>query len=842
MSARLLLFRRLILRALAREKARTALTVLAVSLGVAVVVAIELAGTAAAGSFRSSLETLTGDADYEIAAIGGLDERLLGRLARLPYPFQFSPRVEGFAALGRRRGSVTVVGLDLVAQQVLREHGGKNRFEDSVEEVRGGQAVWVGQGLGHEAGDELRLTINDRSASYRVRGVLPSMGQENVVLIDIGAAQQALGRMGKLDRIEVRLPERGSADEWQRILRTELPQDAELRPRGARTEENRKMLAAFRWNLRVLSYIALVVGAFLIYNTIAISVVRRRGEIGILRALGATRPRVVSAFLAEAVFFGVAGGVTGLLVGRVMAEGAVQMLGATVRSLYVSSTPAPIELTAQICVMAVSIGVTVSLASALAPALEAARVAPVEAMARGRRDYQARVRVWRDMTLGLALAAFAGLASTLPPVGGKPVFGYAAALLLIAAGAMLIPAVVMAASRLWRHAMRTVLGIEAMLASRSLAASLGRTAVLVGALSTAVAMMVAVGIMVGSFRETVVLWLDHQLRADLYLRPAGGGGANLHPTMSPAVPDAIETLPGVAAVDRFRSYDISYNGMPALLGSGQTEIIQRYGRTRFLDGVDREQVLRELPRGDNAIVSEPFANKHGIKPGDVVSLPLGGGVREFRVLGVYFDYSNERGYIMVDRGVLRKYLPDAAPSGVAIYLEPGADRDQIRRAVEEAVGRHQVMVTSNQRLRVRAMEVFDRTFAITYALEAVAIVVAVMRIAGALLALVIDRRREMAVLRFLGAASGQIRRLILFEAGLLGLLSNLVGFSLGYVLSLVLIYVINKQSFGWTIQFHWPVTLLVGALTLIYAATVLAGLYPARVAVRLNPIEVAHEE
>jgi len=835
------LFGRLILRALLRDRARTALTLFAVALGVGVVVAIELAGTAAAGSFRSSMETLTGDAELEITAIGGLNEEVLGTLAALPYPLRLSPRVEGFAVEGDSGAALTLVGLDLLHYE-LPAPGGDPR--DAFDALRDEASIWVGAGLGRRPGESLALTINDRSSLYTVSGVLAGEAgsQDRLVVMDIGAAQKAMAKQGRLDRIEVGLPPGEPAAGWVNRLRNTLPGDVEVRPRGAASEENRKMLAAFRWNLRVLSYISLVVGAFLIYNTIAVSVVRRRTEIGILRALGATRGQVVAAFMAEAAFFGAGGAAAGVLLGRLMAAGAVEMLAATVESLYVSSTPAPVGLTVEVTLFAFGIGVAVALLSALAPALEASRVTPVEAMARGRRDYITRVHARRDLAIGVLLAAIGAGAALAPPVAGKPLFGYLSALLLVAASAMAIPAMISALSRIWKEALGRTLGVEAMLASRSLAASLGRTAVLVGALSTAVAMMTSVGIMVGSFRETVVLWLDNQLRADLYVRPIGGGAANRHPVMAPALSDAIEALPGVAAVDRFRLYDISFNGLPALLGSGQTEWIAKYGRTSFLPGHDREAILRELPLGDHVIVSEPFSNKHGVGAGDSISLPLGNRDRPFRVLGVYRDFSNERGYILMDRRTMLRYRPDPAASSIAVFLDGEAGLGQLRAKVESVAKGHEVVVFTNRTLRAAAMRIFDRTFAVTYALEAVAVAVAVMGIAGALLALVIDRKREMGVLRFLGAAKGQIRRMILFEAGLLGLLANGIGAMLGAALSLVLIFVINKQSFGWTIEFHLPAGLLTAGLTAIYLATVLAGLYPARVAARLEPIEVVHEE
>jgi putative ABC transport system permease protein len=261
-----------------------------------------------------------------------------------------------------------------------------------------------------------------------------------------------------------------------------------------------------------------------------------------------------------------------------------------------------------------------------------------------------------------------------------------------------------------------------------------------------------------------------------------------------------------------------------------------------MSGKDPRTVFPLLAQDGNVIVSEAFANKHHVRKGDTIPLSLGGRPGRFHIVDVYFDYSSERGYVIMDRKSLLKYVPDPAPSNIAVYLKSGVSMDAGKQAVEAATAGRKVLVFSNRTLREEAIKIFDRTFSITYALEGVAVFVAVMGVAGALLALVIDRRRELGLLRFLGMSSPQLRRMILFESGLMGLAANIAGFLLGVLLSLLLIYVINKQSFGWTIQFHWPVAVLLGALSLIYVATIMAGLYPARVATRLNPIEVIHEE
>jgi putative ABC transport system permease protein len=847
-----LLFYRLMVRPLLREPVRTSLTILAIALGVAVVLAIDLAGGAATGSFRSSLETLAGDNDLEVTASGGILENVVGALATLPYPIRVSPRIEDYAVIADTKKSLPLIGLDLVAEASAypriesQSISGMQEFDpskDQFDHLGDGDSIWVGSSTGYKAGDRVELLLNDRASDYTVRGVYPdSNGNESAVVMDLAAAQHALSRYGRVDRILLKVPATPSLEDWQQRLRAVLPAAVEVRPQGTGTNENRRMLAAFRWNLRLLSYISLVVGAFLIYNTISVSVVRRRAEIGIVRALGASRGVILSAFVGEAASFGLAGALIGLPLGRFMATGAVRLMSATVESLYVSSQPGSIELSAGSVAIALTIGVGVAVASAYSPAREASQVSPVEAMARGRREYEVRVRKSRDFWFALVLGLAAAAASLAPAVAGKPFFGYLAAILLVAASALAMPAFVNTLTSFSSRLLGKLFGVEAMLASRSLAASLSRTSVLVGALSTAIAMMTAVGILVGSFRQTVMIWMDDQLPADLYLRPAGSAAADRHPTISSGLAEELAKLPGVDAVERLRIYEINFEGMPASLASADLDVQRSHRDSDFFSGRPREQVLAELRDSNAIVVSEPFTYKHHKKAGDSITLSLGETKATFRIADVYYDYSSERGSILMDRNTMLRYLPDPAPSNLAVYVSPDAQVKKVRAAIEKATAGHRVLLFSNRDLRAEAIRIFDRTFAITYALEAVAVVVAVMGIAGALLALVIDRRRELGLLRFLGAATGQVRKLILVEAGLLGLLASLAGMALGFALSLDLIYVVNKQSFGWTIRFHWPVQILLGALTLVYGATVLAGLYPAQVAVRLNPLEVVHEE
>jgi putative ABC transport system permease protein len=841
---RILLLYRLILRPLFRQPGRALVILFAVALGDAAVVAIDLAGDAAAGSFHSSMEALAGKDDFEVTAAGGLPEAIVAQLARLPYALRVSPRIEDHAMVATGE-TVPLIGVDVVAEA--------NNTGTIIKEATAGQgighindpdAVWVTRGLRKAMGDSIQLLINDHAQEYVVGGLIPDSAQmgTDAILMDLGAAQLATGKSGRVDRILIKAPNSGNFEMWQSKLQQALPAGVLLNAQGAETAANRRMLAAFRWNLRMLSGIALLVGAFLIYNAVSVSVVRRRSDIGTMRALGASRGAIMGAFLLEAALFGTAGSLAALPLGRVLAAGAVGMLSTTVNALYVSSRPGAMTISAGSVVLALVAGIGVALASAFAPAREASMVPPTEAMARGRREFEVRVERKRDAVIALILAILGALAAQAPPIEGKPLLGYLAALLFVASTALLAPLVVYRATSTGSSAIRRALGVEALLASRSLGGSLRRTSVLVAALATAIAMMTSVGIMVGSFRQTVLTWLDSELPADLYLAPAGAMGGDLHPTIAPELADRIATIPGVESVSRLRAYEIQYQGLPAsLAGASHGRNAPRQNLT-FLSRRSNVDILRELAAGNNAVVSEPFAYKHHVKAGDTITLPLGEQQVTFRVVDIFYDYGHEAGFIIVDWDTLLRYLPDSAPTNLAVYLAPGADLEHTRAAIQRGIGNKSLMMLSNGEIRRQAIRVFDQTFAITYAVEAISILVAIGGISGALISIVMDRRREFGVLRYLGATSAQIRKLILFEAGLIGILANILGLALGYVLSLVLVYVINKQSFGWTIQFHWPVAVLLGSLSVVYLATVLAGLFPARLAVRLDPMEVVHEE
>jgi putative ABC transport system permease protein len=866
------LFPRFILRHLLHERARTLTTTAGIALGVGVVIAIQLTNASSVRGFETALETVAGKATVEIVGAGGIDETVLPSLGWLRDLGAASAVIEGEMAIvqdrdaraARRVEALKVLGVDILRDLTLREYvvGAADRpgaapgapsaghpdltRQQFLDLLTGPRSIVITEKLarrrGYGLGSEIQLLTGDRVQAYVVRGLLADEGPARVmdgsfVLMDIAAAQLAFDRLGRIDRIDVMLhdaPDGAAIDRALEQIRGRLPAGLTAQRPSRRGEQVERLLSAFHLNLTALSWVALVVGLFLVYNTVTISVIARREEIGTLRALGVTGGRILRLFLGEAAALGVAGTVLGLGVGRVLADLALGLTSATVSTLYIASAAAPTELTAPLVALAFAVGVPLALAAAWVPAREASRVPPTAAI-RGhdRLDWRAGLR-WRAQIAPAALlTAAAGLAQ-LGPIGGRPLFGYASSFATIIGASLLVPAIIHGLSRALGGPLRRLLGVEGMLAHGNLTAAIPRLSISVAALAVSLSMMVAVAVMIGSFRDTVVYWVGQTLQADLFIGPGMQPTIGSEQTLSPAVIDAVRRHPAAEAVDSFRNVDLVYNDSLVVLGAGNFDVVLSHGTLLFKEPADGREALRRTIGTDAVVVSEAFSNRHGKRAGDTLVIKTPRGDRAFAVVGVYYDYAADRGVIVMDRRTLARDFGDLAPSGMAVYLAAGADPEQVRREMLDSLDEgHRAFIYTNRALRQEVLRIFDSTFAITYALEIIAVVVAMLGVGATLLTLVFERRHELSMLRLIGAARRQVQRVVVIEAALIGAASQAIGLLVGLALSAILVYVINVQSFGWTIQFRVPYAFLAQVSIAVVVATALAGLYPARRAAQL---------
>jgi putative ABC transport system permease protein len=871
------LYRRFILRALARERLQSFVTVLGIALGVAVVLAIRLANTGVLESFRTAVTSVAGETSLEIRnPAGRIDELRLRDLEWLRDYGRVSPVVEAYGLVpepGRELDPeagefLQILGVDILRDRDIRRYrllklakaGRDPTPGDFFMLLSDPKAIVLTEKFAEKRGigigDPVPLVIGDREQAFMVRGLLLNEGPGRAfggqfALMDIAAAQEAFGRLGYLDRVDLKLHRGIQLETAESDVRDRLPEGLAVSRPQERYGQVENMIEAFHFNLNALGSLALLVGLFLIYNTVSVSVISRRREIGILRAAGVTQRTVLSLFLGQAAILAAAGSVIGIGLGRVMATGAVKLTSTTVQTFYVASAavetvsglaPTPLQIA-----LAVLLAMGLSLAASIPPALEASRVHPVEAM-RGARRLMKTLRP--SVRAFLVSAGFfaAGLAlSRLGPVGGLPLFGYLSAVSLMFGGAFLVPNVIWLLARVGAPLCARLAGLEGRLAASNLGGAIPRIGVSVAALAVALAMTVSITVLIESFRTTLDYWVERTLRADIYSRPVGFTVATAEGRVSAEAIERMRQTEGVAAVATIKTLETTVGGKLVTLGVPRFDDTVERGRLLYKAPDDAEDRIRRAQGLDRVAVSESFSLRYKKDVGDFIDIPTPAGPEQFRIVAVYYDYSSNRGTVLMDRETYFRHFPkqreEFRPSSLAVHLEPGADPEEVcDRLVKDVGARYRLTFRSNQSLREEVDRIFNSTFRITYALEAIAVLVAGLGVIATLIKLILERRREIAVLRFLGATRSQVRRMVVVEAVLLGAVSQAVGILIGVLISIVLVFVINVQSFGWTLQFHFPWWFLVHSTLFILAVSALAGLYPAGRAERVQAVRYVSEE
>jgi len=852
------LFRALILRPLLREKTRSGLTILGIAVGVSVLVAIQLSNDSALRAFGESVDAISGRANYVVLSDSGtVEERDLIKLQELwSLGARFAPVLDQEGMIEPSQIPIRLLAVDLLSDLHFRDYryariatsSSSSREQTTAPSIAAFLELFRHDSVvlpaafaaenGLSVGSPVSLTFAGRTRRLVVRGLLQAEGPAtafngSLAVMDIGAAQDAFGLSGQLSRIDLLIPDEVS-DRAIAIVQRALPNARVERP-ARRNERVGKMLRAFRINLFALSGVALLVGVFLVYNTVLISILRRRGEVGILKTLGTGSGQILLAFLAEGTLFGLVGSVLGIALGYLLAYGTLDLIGRTINALYVSSAPSEIVLRPLLVIVAMLIGTLVSIASSIQPAIEAARIRPSALIRTGL--YQ---RIPRRKTIAFALAGaglfvLGALITFIPPVDGIPVGGYVAVIFVVAGFACITPLATLLISAVLRPPLEKMFGMTGKLAALSLPASLRRVAVAAAALSIATGMMIAVSLMIGSFRETVNVWVQQTVQSDLWIRPARGLASNPSAVFPASISDDLRGLPFVLSFDRIRVRETIYRDSLIQVGGGDFDVAVSFAAMPMVEPRSQKAAIAEAIKSGGVLISESMSIKFGLHRGDTIELPARGSPARFIIRGVYRDYSNDRGVVIMNRPDYIRAYGDDSINTIAIFLREGVDPARARFAIERALGKkYRVFAFTNASIRTEVMKIFDQTFLITYALLGVSIVVAVLGIINTLSALILERRREIALLKVLGMSQGQVRLMIILESAILGIVSTILGLASGYLLSWILIFVINKQSFGWTIEFDPPKALVAISLAITFLATVTAGLYPAVLANRIR--------
>ncbi len=822
---------------LAHQRGRALLSVAGIALGVALGFAVHLINGAALNEFSLAVRSMVGDADLEVrGGRGGFDESLYPALARLQGIALASPMLDLEVGLaekhGPTRGTLRLLGIDALravqVQPALFADDPQRIFElMKPDTVLLSPAAAAALKLG--AGGKLALLAGAGRIELEVAGVAPGL-RGIVALTDIATAQWRLQRLGNLNRVDLRFMPGANYASVREQVAAMLPAGSHVAEVEQLEEQGANLSRAYRVNLNVLALVALFTGGFLVFSAQALEVTRRRAEHGLLRVLGLTRAGVVRLVLIDATIIGAAGSAAGLALGYALAQVAVHAAGGDLGAgMFRGMTPeigfAPVAACGFFAA-----GLIIAIIAGWLPALDAARAAPARALKSGdeQQMFERLVSVWPGIAL---IAAGVGLAQ-LGPVGGIPMFGYAAIALILIGGILLMPR----AATAFLALAGMPRAVPLSLALAQLRGAPGQAMVSLSAIVASFALMVAMAIMVASFRESVDEWLNAVLPADFYLRTSHLGDTVF---LDPAFESGVRMLPGVARAEFLRTGRLTLDPARPVVALIARDLPGGAEKSLPLLGPALARNSGDPPA---AWVSEAVAAVYGYQPGKRIGLAIGGERKAFVVAGVWRDYARQHGAIVIDRADYARLTGDNRVNDAALWLHPGVGEAQIEAALRALPGGALPDMAGPGEIRKISLRMFDRSFAVTYALEAVAVLVGLFGLSSSLGAIVLARKREFGMLRHIGMTRSQIGAMLAFEGGLLASFGAAAGLAVGWLIGFILIRVVNRQSFNWGMDIHAPYGLLAVLTLVMIVLAAVTAFWSGREAMGMGPVRAVKED
>ncbi len=809
----------LLTRPLAQVPWRTALAMLAVALGVALGFAVQLIHGSALSEFEIAAREISGDADLLVrGSRDGFSVSWYQRISQMDEVEIASPVLETDVRVRGREAPLRIVGVD--AFQLGRVQADLLPLGASALDLLRAESVFLSASiateLGLRIGDSVSVQIGLAAVNLRVAGLL-GVAHQRVATMDIAAAQWKLQRPGKLTRIDLKLRAGADIHHFARTLQDQLPAGVVVEEPASRAHHAVAASRAYRVNLNVLALVALFTGGLMVYSTQSLSVARRRSEFALLRVLGVTRRGLLRMIVLEASLLGGAGAILGIALGWLIALLMLGWSGADLGAGYFADLRSGVHFDPWAALAYFSLGVVAAVAGSLPPALDCARSPPAIALRAG--DDAGDAISPRALRAGVVLLALGGLFAFLPAVGGIPLFAYVAVACLLLGVITLLPAVV----RFLLTRPVPVANVTPLLALRQLAFAPKKMAVGLAAIVAAVSLAVAMAIMVGSFRFSVISWLDRMLPADLYVRAGAGSEVGL---FTPLDQRRIRAIEGVRTAEFLRVRQVLIDPRRAPITLLARDFLHA-DAARALPLV--ESPLAPDSQLPSLWVSEVAAGLLGWQAGMKVELPIESVDREFYVVGIWRDYARQNGALLIDRRDYIALTGDRNANDAGLWLDASTDVTKVARRVHswwpEASG---LETTTPGEVRALSLQVFDRSFAVTYALEGAAILIGLLALTGSVAAQLVTRRREFGMLRHLGMTRRQLSAMLIWEGAMVNAVGILIGCALGWVISLILIHVVNRQSFHWSMSVHMPWLILIGFALALAAFGVLAAAWAGR--------------
>ncbi len=816
---------------------RALTAVLAIALGVALGFAIDLINSAAYNEFSAAARSLAGQADLEVRGTQPtFDERVYPMLATRAGVAQASPMLELEASVPGQTSALKIIGVDVLRAASMTPDLVGVAAADKPFDTLADDAIFLSPAamawLNTRVGQQIQLRAGSRVVSLRVAGgLVRARTGQRLGVMDIGAAQWRFNRVGQLSRVALKLTEGVNLLAFKQALANDLQGRLQVLQSADETSRSASLSRAYRVNLNVLALVALFTGAFLVFSTQALSVIRRRSQFALLRVMGVTRAQLLRQVALEGGLLGALGAALGIAGGYALAATALRFFGADLGGGYFPGVQPTLQFAPISAGVFFALGLAVALLGSAVPAWEAARAPAAQALKSGSEETALNRLATPWPALGLM--AIGGVLTLAPPIGNLPIPGYIAVALLLIGGIALMP-------RLVGLVFQALQGVPTrrplvMLVLSRLANAPGQAAIALGGVLASFSLMVAMAIMVASFRVSVDDWLAQVLPADVYIRSAASGNTA---ALALAEQAQIAGTPGIARVDFLRLSQLNLDpARPAVA------LIAR--------NVDVSTAERVLPLVQAVAVpadrvpiwvSEAMVDLYGFTPGKTVRLPLVGQWRAVVVAGVWRDYARQFGAIQMRLGDYRRLTGDTAVNDAGLWLHAGTTPAQAIARLKALPFGAALEYAEPGEIRAVSLKIFDRSFAVTYLLEAVAIVIGLFGVAATFSAQILARAKAFGMLRHIGVTRRQVLAILAAEGGLLTLMGMAVGFVLGWVISLILVFVVNPQSFHWRMQLHVPWGLLATVAAALLLAAVLTALIAGRSALSGSVVRAVKED
>jgi putative ABC transport system permease protein len=828
---------------------RTLLTTAGIVLGVAVFVGMHTANESVLAAFHRTIDRIAGQTQLQISAgEPGFDENVLEKVQNVVEVRAAAPVIEASVSIGNT--NLLILGVDMLGDRSLRSYDleGSDELDDPLVFLAQADSLIVTKSFaeehGFKIGSQVPMSTMDGERVFTIRGVMKPGGLAsafggNLAVMDIYAAQKVFGRGRKFDRVDVALQDGVTLAQGIAKLRAAVGTGFQIEPPSSRGEQFEATSRIYALGSNITSVFALFIGMFIIYNTFAIAVTQRRGEIGILRALGATRGQIRTLFLAESAITGLAGTLAGVVFGILMAHAMAAYIGGLLEAVYgVAQNAESIEVAPWLIASAIAMGVITSLIAAVLPARAAAFVDPVKALQKG--QYQSLSEGENRTRRRWALAC-AGVSVVALVLNRYTLIFYMGYVLAVLAAVLLAPAMSLALARVLRPVLKRIRPVEGSLAADSLIQGPRRTSGTVAALMLSLALVISLGGLARSSYNSITEWMKIALNPDLFVTTAESITARSF-VFPASLANELRAIDGVGTVQLVRSVRVLVKDTPIMLVAVDIADLARHAKLPAVEG-DPDAMYAEAAAGKGVIASENFARLHDAKMGEMLEIPSPRGMLRTPIVGIVRDFSDQQGSIVMSRDVFVREWNDDSANLFRIYLAPGARESDVRQRILDRLGsRQRLFVLTNADLRNYVSKLTDQWFGLTYVQIAVAVLVAVLGIVNALTVSITDRRREIGVLRAVGGLRRQIRHTVWMEASGIGLIGLALGLALGAVQLYYSVEIARRDLIGIEIGYAYPLMMALALAPVILGAAFLAAIGPAESAVRGSLVEALEYE